>query len=88
MSCTCCSVKVIRLWDIQLDAKTRATTAIDNCLKVDYVRNVVVVFITATDVSALHILPCQVVQCRHSILLICISQTSSHSKDKRYHRYA
>ena len=48
MSCTCCSLKVIRHWDIQLDAKKRATTATDNCLKVDYVCNVVVVFITAT----------------------------------------
>ena len=29
-----------------------------------------------------------VVQCRHSILLICISQTNTHSKDKTFHRYA
>ena len=75
-------MKVIRHWDIQLDAKKRATTATDKCLKVDYVCNVVVVFITATVDSTLH-----VVQSRHSVLLICISQTSTHSKDTNYHRY-
>ena len=51
-------MKVIRHCDIQLDAKKRATTATDNCLKVDYVCNVVVVFTTTTVGSTSHILPC------------------------------
>ena len=54
---SCSRLKVVTHWDIQFDAKTRATTATDTCLKVDYVCNVVVVFITATVGSTLHILP-------------------------------
>ena len=56
MSCTCCSLEVIR--DCDLQRQKRATTATVNCLKVDYVCNVVVVFRTATVGSTLHILPC------------------------------
>ena len=50
-----------RHWDIQLDAKKRPTTATDNCLKVDYVCNVIVVFTPATVGSTLYILPCATV---------------------------
>ena len=50
-----------------------ATTATDNCSKVDYVCNVVVV----------HCISCHVVQCRHSILLTCIFKPARIRKSKR-----
>ena len=80
MSCTCCSLAVIRHWDI-LDAKKRATIATDNCFKVGYVcyvvvlfrTDVVVLFRTATVGSTLHILPCGTVS------TLCIANLHSQS---------
>ena len=77
---TCCSLEVIRHCDTQLDAKKRATTAADKCLKVDNVCNVVVIFRTATVGSRLHILPCGTVYIAN-----LHSQTSTHTKDQNHH---
>ena len=59
--------------------RKRATIATDNCFKVGYVCNVVVLFRTATVGSTLHIIfICLVVQCRHSVLLTGIVKPARH----------
>ena len=83
MSCTCCNLEVISHCDIELDAEKRAMTAADNCLKVDNVCNVVVVFRSAICGSILHILPYGTVSTFYIANLH--SQTSMHTEDKNHH---